>query len=201
MAIYEVTIDLTGWLGGPGTNTLFFDGKGELGGSASQAKADAAASLADTFATNIRGLLSTIVTAQVRSSVTAREPTTGVPIQQFTVSELPHTGLSLGDLLPPMSCLVIGWRSTTPTRSGRGRTFVGPGTEALSEPNGTPLASAIVTGQTAADQLITDSQADVNAELVVWHRPTPLDPTGGIRRPVVLARIRDKWGSLRSRRD
>jgi hypothetical protein len=183
--------------------TLYAVGRLESDNVASQAKADAWASMLASFMTNIRNNVATGVTMTLESPMIARDHRDGAGIGEFTVVQSPTTGNSVGDFLPLAASLVIGWRTDLPTRRGRGRTFTPPSTETLNEANGTPTSGAIVTAQSAAAALIAASSASTEVAFSIWSRPAPeADPPRiGTVRSVLTSRVRDTWGSLRSRRD
>ena len=93
------------------------------------------------------------------------------------------------------SMIVVGWRSSTPTRNGRGRTFIGPLIQGVIEPsNGTIAPPALANVQGLADDLVDQSLLGLNGAFVVWS------PTENIARDLQSARVRDTFAHLSSRR-
>jgi len=105
------------------------------------------------------------------------------------------TGTSIP--LPAANCIVVGWKTTLATRSGRGRTFLGPMASATAESNGTVTAAALSTIRTAASAMVDASTAadPDGVALGVWS------PTDQLLRDFTGSTVRDKFAVLRSRRD
>lgn len=97
--------------------------------------------------------------------------------------------------LPPSQCVVIGWRTNSGGRQGRGRTFCGPLCEATCENDGTPTPASLQAFREAADALVASSQEALDGALGVWSRE------GQVFRDFTSAVVHDQYGSLRSRRD
>lgn len=97
--------------------------------------------------------------------------------------------------LPPANCIVVSWRTSSATRSGRGRTFIGPVSEQTLEGNGTVNEANRSSILAAANDLIATSSLPGNGGIVVWS------PTTGLARDIVSASVANKFGVLRSRRD
>lgn len=98
------------------------------------------------------------------------------------------------DPQPSLLAIVCGWRTASATRSGRGRTFVGPwGTNAL-EGDGTPNAAVLTALRGAATTLLADSQSLNGWEIGV------LSTKQGTFRAATGVTVRDRFAVLRSRR-
>lgn len=98
--------------------------------------------------------------------------------------------------LPTSTMLCLTWVTSTRTRSGRGRTFVGPLAAAASQGDGTPTIQALTTmTQSAIDNLLTPFVGVGDGSFVVYS------PTQDIARDVTQFRARDVFAVLRSRRD
>lgn len=97
---------------------------------------------------------------------------------------------------PLATAIVIGWRTASATRSGRGRTFVGPVGQRAVQSDGTPTATAL-TACNAAAEAILDPEFDPvgDGSFGVYSRTT------GQFRPFTGHRVRDTFAVLRSRRD
>jgi hypothetical protein len=127
----------------------------------------------------------------------ATEVGTGSPrvIEGLTTWSVAASGAGLP--MPPANCIVVGWKTGLATRSGRGRTFIGPLKQAVCEQNGTIASANLSTIRTAASALVTSSLAETTppSALGVWSVKDQLlrDFTGSA--------VRDKFAVLRSRRD
>lgn len=91
--------------------------------------------------------------------------------------------------------VVVGWRTTSASRSGRGRTFIGPLNSDATQGDGTPLNGAVSTITAAAQALAADSQTANGWALGV------LSTKQGLLRDVTGASVKDRWAFLSSRRD
>lgn len=96
---------------------------------------------------------------------------------------------------PLSSAIVVGWRTNSATRAGRGRTFISPLSQGTLDTNGTPTAGTVSSMQTIANALVSTSQGSPNGALGVWSEST------ATFRDVVSASVRDQFAVLRSRRD
>jgi hypothetical protein len=91
--------------------------------------------------------------------------------------------------------VVISWRTTSASRSGRGRTFLGPmGIQSL-QSDGTPAAGLISAVRTAAQTLV-DAQGNVDGTSL-----GVLSVKQGLLRDFTGSTVHDKWAYLSSRRD
>lgn len=97
-------------------------------------------------------------------------------------------------IMPPATAVVVGWRTLSNSRSGRGRTFLGPLDRGAASPDGTPTPAVLANLQDAADTLLAANTVEA-AQFVVWS------PTQQIARPFASARVSDQFAVLRSRRD
>lgn len=104
-------------------------------------------------------------------------------------------------VMPPSQCIVVGWRTSTPTRGGRGRTFVGPLGKSVLQDDGTPSTSALNYVKAAADGLVEWSDSALNGAFGVWSQGLSSVPPAPVFRDVVSASVKDKFAVLRSRRD
>jgi hypothetical protein len=96
---------------------------------------------------------------------------------------------------PQVLQLVAGWRTSSATRSGRGRTFVGPWASIAMDSDGTPSSSLMAAMASAISTLVSASTGANGWAIGVLSR------TDGVIRDVVGGRARDSWSVLRSRRD
>lgn len=133
------------------------------------------------------------------NGVTIRFPDHAVEVggghQEYSSSVQSFFGGTGGAGYAPLpTAIVAGWRTATATRSGRGRTFIGPLASSVVGPDGTPTDSAIALLQASATKLVADSKAQTLAALGVYS------PTTGLFRDFQSARVRDVFATLRSRR-
>lgn len=97
--------------------------------------------------------------------------------------------------LPPSNQIVVGWKTASATRSGRGRTFVGPLQYAVVDDAGSPAAPVLSVVRNAAAALVTAQAGITEGGIGVWSVKQSLfrDFTGST--------VRDTFAVLRSRRD
>jgi hypothetical protein len=97
---------------------------------------------------------------------------------------------------PQPLAVVVGWRTVSATRSGRGRTFLGPFTVgAQDQADGTPNGGTLSIIRDAAQELVESSN---NPSL--WSIGV-LSTKQGVLRDITGSSVRDRWAVLRSRRD
>lgn len=115
----------------------------------------------------------------------------------------PRTGASGGTgMAPPALALVVGWRTTSATRRGRGRTFIGPLRGAISDgTSGTPEDAYIAQIQAAADTFCDANGALVGCAWAIWGQESAGIAGVNVARDITSARVRDSFAVLRSRRD
>lgn len=109
------------------------------------------------------------------------------------------TTLTIGEGGAPAAAfqaLVVSWRTTSATRSGRGRTFLGPISRDLTDADGTPDATAISEARAAASDLVDASES----VLTPWALGV-YSVKEGVFRDVTGSAVRDRWAYLSSRRD
>lgn len=94
----------------------------------------------------------------------------------------------------PILAIVASWRTTSASRSGRGRTFFGPIVTGMSDENGTPTAAALSAVKTATESLLSESQGPGGWALGV------LSTKQGILRDFTGVSVRDRFAFLSSRR-
>lgn len=99
------------------------------------------------------------------------------------------------DNLPPANAMVIGWRTASAGRSGRGRTFLGPLSRDCLEGDGTPSGDAL---DVCADGVTTLVEGQDGFDFGAWGIYSPKDH---VCRDIVGASIKDRFAVLRSRRD
>lgn len=189
MPTYRADIGIV-WDGGgsPGVNTWHFRNDDEVLNTSIQEVIDAIA----LFYEQARNLLHESVRVTCPNEI-IKDPYGSPEFQAVDGWTKPGTGV--GSLLPPATQVVVGWRTTSATRSGRGRTFVGPLSADCLEANGTPASNKLGFLQDAANQLVSDSQGWNQAAIGVYSAKQ------GVLRDIQSARVRDVFAVLRSRRD
>lgn len=99
------------------------------------------------------------------------------------------------DALPPANCLVVGWRTSVASKSGRGRTFLGPLRTADNEANGTPSEPVRTMVESAAADFISSFDGVDSGAFGVYSKHD------GVIRDFISGRVRNQFGMLTSRRD
>lgn len=105
-----------------------------------------------------------------------------------------RAGAGGGEYLPSQTCLVIGWQTSVRTRSGRGRTFMGPVSDVTMEGNGTPSEAQRAAMQAAGQLLVTELDGLEGGSFGVYS------PTEGVIRDITTARVRNVYAHLTTRR-
>jgi hypothetical protein len=108
----------------------------------------------------------------------------------------------------PALQLVVGWRTSSATRRGRGRTFLGPLQAAAVDTDGTPKA-AVLSGVGAAAQTLVDASLGIANWAVGVYGLMEQAPAGTtdytglprVLRDVTGYKVKDQFAVLRSRRD
>lgn len=124
-------------------------------------------------------------------------------VQQIATQE-PHVvatstpwtvlGNAAGGYTGAPSMSVVTWRTELATRSGRGRTFIGPLAALAVETNGTLSPTGLAQLRNGATNLINSSVGFANGALVVWSE------TDQLARDFVAFSVTDQVAVLRSRR-
>lgn len=105
------------------------------------------------------------------------------------------TGSAGGTSMSNIMCCTVGWRTTSATRSGRGRTFLGPMGMSSATGNGTPADATLTTLRAAASDLV-----DVSTGANGWAFGV-LSTKQGLLRDFTGSTIKDRYTFLSSRRD
>lgn len=191
MAIYRQTWTITHpALGGIGTNTWHCETAG------APADDDGDVDGPSAFITSFYGALNDIY---AEGSVIACDGLwISVHDDKTVNSSSDPTTMTLGvatTTLAPQDCLVASWRTAVASKSGRGRTFLGPLNLGALEANGTPAEFARTAIVAAGNALISDSnEGDVGVLGVYSTKQDLLRPFTGVS-------CKNKFGTLRSRRD
>jgi len=184
-----VTVNLSGFPGGPGTNTFYFDG---------------------TATYNLTALhdLYGLILAYIPSNVTITMPTTGVTINDIDGSLVggwtkaatsTMTGSNTGNYAGGVGA-TMRWE-TGVVQDGhrvRGRTYLVPLANLTFDADGTLTGAAKTLLQNTANSTV----AAYGTAMKVWHRPRATGiPHIGSAWTILSAVVPDKSAILRSRRD
>lgn len=182
---YNVGLEWSNAPGGPGVNTWHIRYDSVVG------DLESALSALATFYDSIRGVLPTGVRYRFTDhAVTVGDSPTYVPVSNAAT----NTGSGGATYLPMATAMCVSWKTTAATRSGRGRTFIGPLSNLATEANGTPAPEAITLLQNAATALVNASLVDNGWGFGVYSRKD------GVLRDFTRATVRDVFAVLRSRR-
>lgn len=193
MPVWVSTAKMSGApLGGQGTNTWHFRTVGALEGLPDAQALTGATENLRLFYDNVKGLLSAGVVVS-HDGIWRRVDDDSGDVHDSAGWSV---GASGNDSLPPQISLVIGWRTGSGDRSGKGRTFLGPIARSTLEVNGTPEETSRATAAAAAAALIESSDENTgNGAFCVWSKQESL------ARDFTTAAVRNVYGTLRSRRD
>lgn len=103
------------------------------------------------------------------------------------------TGTSGVGAAAAMFC--VTWRTPLATRSGRGRTFLGPAAYSTQQGDGTPTSTALTTVRNAAAALVTASESAAAAGAIVVYSEKL-----GVARDITGSSVTDQYAILTSRR-
>ena len=188
MPTYQYTVDLE-WDGPGSPGVSVWHGRAEgLIGSDFQGVVDA---IRDFWGTILAGSdFASGFSAAGRSeaiNVANQEIITVTPwLREGTNHGLPYAG-------PVECCLTL--LTSSATRSGRGRKFLGPLTENAMSADGTPTTAVLTKFRDAGTALVADSVGLTQSAVGVYSR------TQGLFRDLTNTRVRDYFATLRSRRD
>lgn len=93
-------------------------------------------------------------------------PPTVLPIAPVSVS-----GTDFSGYCPPQCAVVVSWKTLSASRSGRGRSYIGPIGRAGETTNGTPTPAFATALQTAATALIA-GLSSVSCQKVLYNEST-----------------------------
>jgi len=191
MAIYRIPVRLEGTAtpGGPWLNILHVSTQpagqpGDLGEALDAIQG---------FYEGVRGFIANTTTITIGEGM-IRDPL-GSPEYVDDDRRVLVGGGAAGQNLSALLAVVVGWRTASATRSGRGRTFVGPLVLSANEGNGTPSPQVLTAINNAASALVNDSQAANGWAFGV------LSTRQGTFRDVAGHSVRDRFAFLSSRRD
>lgn len=106
-------------------------------------------------------------------------------------------GLDGSGQLSPLLCINLAWRTTAATRSGHGRTFLGPWAFGVTQTNGTPVDAVLEVIRSASTTLLNASLAGAGQG---WSLGV-YSVKDGVLRDFTGVTVRDRFTYLSSRRD
>ena len=195
--MYRVRASSTGWTGGPGLNTFYFQNTDPSVSDSTSAQACVDRVRAGFEANKI--LWPSQHNIQVSGSVDVLIPETGLLSTTYSVTTPVVVTGSNGTAYGPIAAAICVTMTTDTIIDGkrvRGRAFFNP-LIVCNDSDGTPQVLRL----TNAESIVTTIRGTgtPNPHLVVWHRPK--NGAGGAAVPVVSAAARDTFAVLRSRRD
>ena len=176
----------TGFVGGPGVTTLYWDAATAVNLPAWNA-----------FLLAIQARFPTVVTWQSQNQGDVLESTTGVISGSWSgPAQAAVSGTAVGTYGAPIG-MVVNWRTAgvVAGRRVRGRSFLVPMSGNSVDNDGSIIAAALTTVRGA----LATFQAAAAPGLQVWSRPE--GGGGGSNHTVTSADVPDKTVVLRSRRD
>lgn len=130
-----------------------------------------------------------------RASFDGTATSVGEDPEFFNADSWTITESGPADIAPPIAQMILTLRTTSATRRGRGRKFIGPVRPTILQADGTPTTTAVGVLQVAGNRLLATSQSNVNGAIGVY---SSVDSTF---RDITQVQARDYFASLRSRRD
>jgi hypothetical protein len=113
----------------------------------------------------------------------------------FTSDTWSITESGPSDVAPPIAQMILTLRTSSATRRGRGRKFIGPVRPTIVQADGTPTTAALGILQTAGNTLLAESEEFADGAIGVYS------DVDGLFRDLVSVQARVYFASLRSRRD
>lgn len=146
----------------------------------------------DDFYTTVKGLYPNGTQVTVGDGI-IKNPYTAP--EYFTYTPTVVTGTGQTAQAPQLLAIVVSWRTASATRSGRGRTFLGPLELSALDVDGTPKAAYLSEVQAAATALVAASTGVGGWAFGVYsHKQSVL-------RDFVGWSVKDRCSYLSSRRD
>lgn len=195
--IARVRSVISGWQGGPGLATHYFDASVSFDAAAAAAVAGRVRGSWDV----VKSVLSNTTTITVDSVVDVLDDSNGVLIASFGITPpAAVTGTVVQAIGPAFVAagLTLDTGQIINGKRLRGRTFISPlplgNTGSATPPTG------LVTGVNAMGvALVTTTPTSTSNQLVVWRRPK--GAAAGLSRKVLSSVTAPKYFSIRSRRD
>lgn len=191
MGIYRIPVKLEGTTtpGGPWMNVMHV----RLVDDTETGELDSALNALQQFYESVRGFIPNTVSITLGEGM-IRDPL-GSPEYVNDDRRVLQGGAAEGQHLSALLAVTVSWRTSSATRSGRGRTFVGPLGWSAQEGDGTPSAGVIAAINAAANGLVSDSSGTNGWAFGV------LSTKQGLFRDVTGHSVRDRFAFLSSRRD
>jgi hypothetical protein len=200
MAIYRAAVNLgyTDTTGGPGVNVWHFRTNAVTGTLQVQDLVDELHTFYDSITnggtTGSSGFQRNMSISL--EEVIDVESSDIVPVDWTTIVT-PNVGASA----PPVLAQCITWRTSSATRRGRGRTFLGPLSSAALEANGTPNEDVRSVIKAAGDAFIASFAGPDEGAFGVYGREAAGGAGAHVLRDFVTCSVPNEFAVLRSRRD
>lgn len=196
MSIMRIRFTLGGLEGMPGLHTSYWNGASS---TPVQADATDAAARVRAFWNSLASTLAVGLTINPLPGVDILDQTDGTLVGGLGPGTLSTvTGSGTGSL--PSASMLLLKLATANIVNGRrvqGRWFIGP-VSTLTNTGGNPTAASATALVTAGGLLMSGA---TSSQLVVWHRPSDLAPSGGSAHVVTGFGTATEFATLRSRRD
>lgn len=201
MPLYRGTVEIDyADFGGTGTNSWHL--RTQTGGIDTVAEANGLMEIVEDFYTACTGIFPDTAAFRFSGELQGVGPEEG---ETINVDPFTTVGGGAGDSLPPANCIVVGWRTNSGGRMGKGRTFLGPIHVFCLDTNGTPKEASLTIVRNAAADLVEASDTFGNGALGVWSKGRAAG--GGLPAAAPAFRdftgyaVRNIFAVLRSRRD
>lgn len=190
MAIFRVPVQIVyPQQGGPGYNVFHVRTIGPAGDDADQLSE--ALDALEEFYLKVRGTMTPGTSIRIGEGM-IKDPLGSPEYQQDDLRVVPVVG-SGGTPGPSLLAVVVSWRTPSASRSGRGRSFIGPfQTTAIGD---TPDTATIQNLTGAASKLVSSSTGPSGWSVGV------LSVKQQLLRDITGYKVRDRWSFLSSRRD
>jgi hypothetical protein len=211
IALYRVRVVSSGWLGGPGVNTFYFQPNND-GNTVSAEGAQSCVDRVHSAFVAMANIFSSSTTFTVSPDVDVLQDETGTLSTTFSVTPpAAVVGASPAGYAPLPAMLLMRLRTSTVNDGSTisGRAFLGPVGQG-NDLNGTPADSARTLVLAGGAALFVGG-VDADPRLAVWRRPRDADATRktpsartarvGLGAAVTSITAPDKFGVLTSRRD
>jgi hypothetical protein len=192
MTIFRIPVTITNTLpGGPFMNIFHARTIGPAGDDADQL-GDALDALEE-FYMGLRAYMPNGSVVRFGEGM-IRDPL-GAPEYQADDPRVIPTGTQLDGSPTPLLAIVVSWRTASASRSGRGRTFIGPLNSSAITTDGTPTNAVVDSIRAQAVGLVNSSGGAGGWSFGV------LSVKQGVLRDFTGSSVRDRWSFLSSRRD
>lgn len=192
MALLHVPIRLT-WAGSGSPGVNVWDVRTTGGDAGPSDDLEAMTDALETFYTDL--MAGDIFPGGYRASWDGTATSVGEDPEFFTSPGWSVTESGPADVAPPIAQMILTLRTTSATRRGRGRKFIGPVRPTIVQSDGTPTTAALGVLQAAATGLLAASNGFADGAIGVYSS------VDGLFRDITAVQARDYFASLRSRRD